>query len=106
MTLLDHTGFVNSPKTRPQRAKPVIQAIKLQDILFKIAHSGEITPAALAQVARAWCELEDTKRDIQMKPRPKPVDVAQMEAAKAKRKAPAKGFSETAEIKPANGKPI
>lgn len=92
-------SYVNSPKTRPQRAKPVTQAYALQDILFVAAHSEDITPSALAQVARAWCELEDTKRDIQMKPRPKPVDVAELARSKH-RKQPRSSFTEQPQAKP------
>lgn len=95
ISTLDQASYVKSPKTRPQRAKPVTQAIVLQQLLYDAAHKTEVAPAALAQVARAWCELEDTKRDIQMKPRPKPVDVAALDLAKRKRSAPAKGFTET-----------
>lgn len=95
---LDQPPYVKSPKTRPQRAKPVTQAIVLQQILYDAANAKAIAPTALAQVARAWCELEDTKRDIQMKPRPKPIDVAQMHAAK--RKPASRGFTETPADKP------
>lgn len=92
---LDQPTYIKSPKTRPQRAKPITQAIELQELLFRAAHGKETTPAALAQVARAWSELEERKRILGMKPKPKDVDVAALQAAKAKRNAPSQGFTET-----------
>lgn len=52
------------------------------------ANSEEITPAALAQVARAWSDLEERKRILRMKPAPKPVDVP---LKRAKRKPSVQG---------------
>ena len=48
----------------------------MQDVLAKDALDPGITPSARAQVARAWCELEERKRILRMKPKPKDVDVA------------------------------
>lgn len=67
----------NSPKTRPIHARAFTQARELQELLMIAANDSEITPAALAQVARAWSELEERKRVLKMKPAPKPIDVSQ-----------------------------
>ena len=40
--------------------------------------SEEIPPTARAQLARAWCEVEDTKRILKMRPKPKDVDVEKL----------------------------
>ena len=40
------------------------------------ARDEKVTAAARAQLARAWLELERLKREIRMKPKPKPIDVA------------------------------
>lgn len=66
----------HSPKTRPIHARAFTQARELQELLMDAANSEEITPAALAQVARAWSELEERKRVLKMKPAPKPIDVS------------------------------
>lgn len=84
-----------SPATRPKRAKAISQLHDIQKKLYDASQKDEVKDAVLAQLARAWCELEDTKRVIQMKPAPKPVDVAALDLAKRKRSAPAKGFTET-----------
>lgn len=73
---------------------PFETAVKLQSLIVNVAESGQATPSALAQLARAWSELEDRKRIIKMKPAPKPVDVQQLADRKTKRSKPAKGFSE------------
>ena len=54
---------------------PFETAIRLQELIVQAAEAPETTPAALAQLARAWSELEHRKRVIKMKPDPKPIDV-------------------------------
>lgn len=39
------------------------------------ARDTKVQAASRAQIARAWLELERLKREIRMKPKPKPVDV-------------------------------
>jgi hypothetical protein len=68
------------------------QAKELQQLLMESARSKETTPSALAQVARAFSDLEELKLRLRMKPAPKPVDVAALQAAKAKRQKPATAF--------------
>lgn len=71
------------------------QAMQVQDLLLNEAKDCKGKPAQLAQVARAWKELEYLKRDIRMKPKPKPVDVAP--TVKKSRSVP---FHEPAEASP------
>lgn len=40
------------------------------------SRNPETTPSALAQLARAWSELEERKRILRMKPKPKDIDVS------------------------------
>ncbi len=94
---LDNPVYVNSPKTRPQRAKAATQALAIQELLFKAAHADKIAAPVLAQVARAWCEVVDTHRVIRMKPAPKPIDVT----VKPRKQSTSSGFSES----PAQAKP-
>ncbi|MGO8928292.1 MAG: hypothetical protein ACLQU3_15600 [Limisphaerales bacterium] len=47
----------------------------MQDVLAKDALDPETTPSARAQVARAWEVLEERKRILRMKPKPKDIDV-------------------------------
>ena len=71
---------------------PFETAVRLQELIVKASESEETTPSALAQLARAWSELEDRKRIIKMKPAPKPVDVQALHAARSKRNKPSQPF--------------
>ena len=64
-----------SPKTRPVHPKAFMQAKELQALLMDAARDAECTGPALAQVARAWSELEERKRVLKMKPKPKDIEV-------------------------------
>lgn len=64
-----------SPKTRPMNNGVYSQAKELQSLLMQSARDEETTPSALAQVARAFADLEELKLRIRMKPAPKPIDV-------------------------------
>lgn len=67
-----------SPKTRPKRSSSLAQLFAIQQSLFKSTQDSEIADSALAQVARAWSELEQLKLRIKMKPAPKPIDVSKI----------------------------
>ena len=54
---------------------PFNSAIILQELIMKAAKAENTAPSALAQLARAWSELEERKRIIKMKPLPKAIDV-------------------------------
>ena len=49
-------------------------ANKLQHLLVSRANDPECSASALAQVTRAWNELEDRKRILKMQPKPKDLD--------------------------------
>ena len=63
------------PRIKPGRRGAVSQILKMQDVLAKDALDPETTPSARAQVARAWEVLEERKRILRMKPKPKDIDV-------------------------------
>ena len=48
----------------------------MQQVLLTDALNTKTTAAARAQVARAWDVLEERKRVLRMKPKPKDVDVS------------------------------
>jgi hypothetical protein len=63
--------------------KPYRDAVKIQTLLIKDLENVETTPAARAQLARAWDCLEERKRVMKMKPAPKPIDVSLNQKPKA-----------------------
>ena len=79
-----------SPKTRPKRSGVYFQAQELQGLLLQSARDTETTPSALAQVARAFADLEELKLRLRMKPAPKPIDVS----VKPKRNVARSGFAD------------
>lgn len=62
-------------RSRPKCSRAFSQAIAMQDMLFADALKPETPPRERAQVARAWAELEERKRILKMKPKPKDVAV-------------------------------
>lgn len=72
-TAQDAAAASNNSKSRP---KPWAQAVWLQDLIRTAAESDECTPAALAQLARAWDVLEARKSVIRGHGPPKPVPAA------------------------------
>ncbi len=73
------------PKGHPPYQTPLQEARELQRLLMKDARSPETGPMSRAQIARAWAELEERKRILRMKPKPKDVAV---ELVTKKRKPP------------------
>jgi hypothetical protein len=63
-------------KGRPHHPEPYCQALVIQRILFATIQNPKLAARDQAQVARAWREIEELKRDIKMKPKPKPIDVS------------------------------
>ena len=76
----------HQPPITIRRKSPYSQALELQDLLMKDARQAEIKPVARAIVARAWRDLEAMKREITMKPKPKPIDVDPVALAKRGRR--------------------
>lgn len=56
-------------------SKVMRNLLDMQSVLVKDTLDPKTTPAARAQVARAWDVLEERKRLLKMKPKPKDVDV-------------------------------
>ena len=81
-----------SPKTRPIHSTAYRDAKELQRLLMHDARDPGLKPITRAALARAFCELEETKRKLKMKPLPKAVDVTL--PRKSGSKASASGISE------------
>jgi hypothetical protein len=71
------------------KSRPYHKALELQELVLAAAKKETTTPSALAQLARAWSDLEDRKRILRMKPKPKDVDVSE----KARKRLPYPGMS-------------
>ena len=73
-------------KPRPNlRPLTVRRAESIQRLLMKDIKDPETTPAARAQLARAWDVLEERKRVVAMVPKPKDLDVSEAIAPKKPR---------------------
>jgi len=59
-----------SPKTRPMQSTAYSQAKHLQSLLLNDADIPDLKPITRAAIARAFCELEECKRKLKMKPLP------------------------------------
>ena len=57
------------------KSRPYHKALELQELVLAAAKKETTTPSALAQLARAWAVLEEQKRILRMKPKPKDIDV-------------------------------
>lgn len=55
----------------------------MQRLILNDARDPDVKPSERAQIARAYCDLEETKRRLRMKPLPKSVDTTKL--AKSKR---------------------
>lgn len=76
---------LRSSKTRPHYTRAIVQALALQRVVLDGALDGKPKPLELASLARVWCELEEAKRKLRMKPLPKAVDVSHLHRSKKKR---------------------
>ena len=56
--------------------KPYRDAVAIQKVIMLRIESGEVDDKTLAALARAMCDLEESKRKLKMKPLPKSVDVS------------------------------
>lgn len=57
------------------RPKAMTQLLNLQQLIIDSTKSEDLTPNALASLARSWDVLETKRREMMMMPKPKPVDV-------------------------------
>jgi hypothetical protein len=49
--------------------------LSLQRLIITFSARESLRPAELSGLARAFCELEECKRKLKMRPLPKPIDV-------------------------------
>ena len=68
------------PPILPRKGKPryptaFADAKELQRLLMQDARADGLKPLVRAGIARAYCELEEMKRRLRMKPLPKAIDV-------------------------------
>jgi len=66
---------LSPPAKRSHHSNSYQQSVQLQRLLVAASQKESIRPAELSGVARAFCELEECKRKLKMKPLPKAVDV-------------------------------
>jgi hypothetical protein len=77
-------------------SEPYRSAIILQRLLMADSGKGDLTCRDRAAIAHAFCELEELKRKLRMKPLPKAIDVGRDGKAPRARGATRKpGFEET-----------
>ncbi len=67
--------------------KPYRNAVELQEMLMNDARNPETKAAVRGSLARSYCELEECKRKLKMKPLPKSVDVSKLPRNQRKRDA-------------------
>lgn len=58
-----------------RRTPQMTQLLDLQHRLAQDALNPETSPSVRAQIARAWCDLQEERRKLQMRPLPKAIDV-------------------------------
>lgn len=63
---------------KPRFSTAYAQALELQRKLYLEAMRSKLKPIERSSLARVWCELEETKRKLKMRPLPKPVDVTKL----------------------------
>ena len=51
------------------------EAVELQTIALRYCRDPKTAPHIRAALMRAWCDLEERKRILRMKPKPKDIDV-------------------------------
>lgn len=64
------------PRNRPKHSRSFSDAKELQQLLMNAARNPDIKPVVLAALSRSYCELEECKRKLRMRPLPKAIDVS------------------------------
>lgn len=77
-----------SPKTRPNKPKASVHALELQRLLMTKAREEDVPGSVLAQISRAWVDLQEMRLRLAMKPAPKPIDVSLLKSQKPQAKGP------------------
>lgn len=73
-------------KSKPKKSKAFADAVALQQMLMKDALNPETPARERAQVACAWEKLEERKRILRMKPKPKDVVASEFVAERKARR--------------------
>jgi hypothetical protein len=79
-------GIAQLLRMKPGRRGAITQVLDIQGMLYKDAMNPETSAGYRAQVARAWEVLEERKRILRMKPKPKDIDVDPAALAKQLKK--------------------
>jgi hypothetical protein len=81
--LLQQNGVIapvmRSPNTRPHYSKASTQAAHLQQLIMELVSTDKLKPAELAGLARAWCDVQEERRKLAMRPLPRSVDVSKFQ---------------------------
>lgn len=91
-----------SNKSRPRHSNGIQQSVVIQRIVFEKLKEAGLKAAELSGLARAWCDVNEEKRKLAMRPLPRSIDVSKL--AKRGRKstaAPAEEPSEPGLVPPA-----
>ena len=73
-------------KNHAKRARQLTQLIELQNEAHVRATDPDTPIKDRAALMRAWCDLQEEKRKLQMRPLPKSVDVSKLPRGKRKPK--------------------
>ena len=79
------------PKPRayhPKRSKVSTQLILLQELAFELANQEGLKASIAAQLMRAFCDLQEERRKLAMRPLPKSVDVSKWKSGKPSSRKP------------------
>ena len=72
----------------PKQKSAHLQAVEIQLLLLQDMRDTKTTAASRAQLARAWSDIENRKRELRNRPLPKPVDVVEQKRRRAPPAAP------------------
>lgn len=64
--------------TRPVRKKAITQIIELQQSAFEMAKDSKVKESIRCFAMRSFCQLQEERRKLEMRPLPKPVDVTKL----------------------------
>jgi hypothetical protein len=73
-------------KTRPVNSRAAVQAVYLQNLIIKTTED-KLKPGELSGLARAWCDLQEERRKLAMRPLPRPVDTTKLPKRGSRRNA-------------------
>lgn len=67
-----------SVKSRPANGRAAVQAVYLQNLIIETT-GKDVKPAELSGLARAWCDLQEERRKLAMRPVPRPIDTTKLQ---------------------------